>query len=221
MKKTIIRYIRLLTGLFLYGTGIVLCINANVGLAPWDAFHQGASYVFGFTMGQASIIMGFFIIVFNFIFHEKVGIGTVFNMIIIGSVIDLLMLNHIIPVLDHLVLQYLMILSGMFTIAFATFLYLGAGLGAGPRDGLMIVIHKRSKKSVRFSRNCIEITVLILGFFMGGHVGIGTVILSFGMGYATQFVFKIMKFNLHDVQHQYIDDVVRAFFRRLFPKRNT
>ncbi len=214
MKQLILSYVRLFGGLFLYGLGIVININAGLGMAPWEVFHQGLGHVIGITMGQASIAMGVLIVVFNFAFREKVGMGTIFNMIFIGLILDFLMLNHLVPTFENIIIRFLSLFVGMFTIAFATYLYISAKLGAGPRDGLMIVLHKKTGKSVRFCRNAIEVTVTVLGFFMGGTVGIATVIISVGIGYVTQFVLKILKLDVKEVQHRYVDDSIRRLLKR-------
>jgi len=208
------KLIRLNIGLLLFSVGIVMMINADMGLSPWDVLHQGISRQTPLTMGQASILVGLGIVAFNFIFHEKVGMGTILNMFVIGLFMDFLMINDIIPQPGHLALRLLLLISGMVVIAVASWLYIGAGLGAGPRDGLMVALHKRTGKSVRFVRNSIEISVLIVGFFLGGSVGPGTVITSVGQGFIIQFVFKLLNFNVRSVSHRYIDDTVRSLFER-------
>lgn len=201
---------RLFLGLFLYAVGIVLMINANLGLGPWDVFHQGLSKTFGITMGQASITMGVLIVIANYFTGEKLGWGTLCNMLFIGIFMDFLMLNKLIPVFNNVLLQTLMMFLGMLVIGLASFFYIGAGLGSGPRDGLMVMLTKRTGKSVRFIRNCIEVTVLIAGYFLGGFVGIGTVVIALSIGYFVQFAFKLFKFEVAKIQHRYIEDDIKA-----------
>jgi uncharacterized membrane protein YczE len=205
----IIKLIRLLLGLFLFSLGIVMTVNARLGLAPWDVLHQGISHQTILTMGQASIGVGLIIIVLNFAFKEKIGIGTILNMVVIGLFIDFLMLNKLLPEPAGLPAKLALLFGGMVVISIASFLYIGAGLGAGPRDGLMVALHRKSGKSLRFTRNFIEITALIIGFFLGGTVGVGTVVLSLGQGFVIQFIFKLCKFDVKTVKHNYIDDNIR------------
>jgi len=211
MRKLFLKLVRLFIGLFLYAVGIVFTINANIGLAPWDVFHQGLSKLSGLTMGQASIIAGLVILIVDWVFGERVGLGTVFNMLFIGIFMDILMLNHLIPMFEELIPRVLMMLIGMLIIGIASYFYIGAGLGSGPRDGLMVALTKKTGKSVRLIRNSIELTAVIIGFLMGGKVGIGTLVMVIGGGYFVQFAFKLFRFDVKTVKHQFIDDYYKEF----------
>lgn len=217
LKNATLRGTRLFTGLFLYAVGIVMTINANLGLGPWDVFHQGLSRTIGITMGQASIAMGIAIVITNYFVGEKLGWGTLSNMLFIGIFMDILMLNNLIPVYENKILQIIMMLGGMFVIGLASYFYIGAGLGSGPRDGLMVLLTKKTGKSVRFIRNCIEITVLVAGYFLGGFVGVGTIIIALGIGYFVQLAFKLFRFDVKAVRHRYVEDDIR-FIKELLVK---
>lgn len=220
MKKLTIRIIRLFFGLFLYAVGIVMTINANIGLSPWDVFHEGFSSSVGITMGQASMIVGFTIVVLNAVFGEKIGWGTVANMMFIGMFMDILMLNNLIPIFDSIVLKVVMMISGLLVIGAASYYYISAGFGAGPRDGLMIALTKKTHKSVRFIRSCIEIAVVVVGYMLGGTLGLGTLIMAFMMGPAVQFMFKVFKFNVGSVKHRYVDEDIKYFKKKFIKKKN-
>lgn len=219
MKKSLLTLVRLFIGLFLYAVGIVFTINANLGLSPWDVFHQGVSKLTGITMGQASIIVGLMIVILDWVLGERVGLGTILNMLFIGIFMDLLMLNHLVPIFHNIILKAIMMFLGMFIIGIASYFYIGAGLGSGPRDGLMVSLTKKTKKSVRFIRNCIELTVLIIGYFLGGTIGFGTLIMVIGGGYFVQFAFKIFKFDVRKVEHRFIDDYVKIIKDRFSNKK--
>lgn len=219
MKKSLLTLGRLFLGLFLYAVGIVLTINANLGLSPWDVFHQGVSNRIGITMGQASITVGFIFVILDWILGEKLGIGTICNMLFIGIFMDVLMLNNLIPVFNNLFAQVLMMLLGMFVIGIASYFYIGAGLGSGPRDGLMVALTKRTKKSVRFIRNSIELTVLAIGYALGGTIGVGTLIMVLGVGYFVQFAFKLFKFDVRQVNHRFIEDYIKIIRDNLAEKK--
>ncbi len=213
--------IKLFAGLFLYAAGIVMTINANIGLAPWDVFHQGLSKTFGITIGQASIGIGIIIIIINSLFKEKVGWGSLSNMLFIGVFVDILMLNHIIPEFENPVLRALMMFSGMFVIGVATYLYISVGLGAGPRDGLMVALTKRTGKSVRLVRNTIETVVVIIGYFLGGTVGVGTLVIALTIGVFVQLAFQLFKFDVKKVEHRFIDEDIKLLKKMLTqPKRD-
>jgi len=208
------RLLRLFTGLFLYAVGIVLTINANLGLAPWDVFHQGLAFRTGITMGQASIVMGSILVILDAALGERLGWGTLGNMIFIGLFMDLIMLNELIPVAEGIVSGLAMILLGMIVIGIASYFYIGAGLGSGPRDGLMVALTKKTHKSVRFIRNSIELSALIVGYLLGGSVGLGTLIIALATGYIIQFTFKVFKFDVSSNKHRFIDEDIRALVGR-------
>ncbi|MBU3145204.1 YitT family protein [Clostridium sp. CF012] len=219
MKKSLLTLVRLFMGLFLYAVGIVFTINASLGLSPWDVFHQGVSKLTDITMGQASIIVGLLIVILDWVLGEKVGLGTIFNMLFIGIFMDLLMLNHLLPIFNNIIARVIMMFLGMFIIGIASYFYISAGLGSGPRDGLMVSLTKKTGKSVRFIRNFIEFTVLVVGYFLGGTVGFGTLIMVIGGGYFVQFAFKIFKFDVRKVQHRFIDDYVKIIKNKLAYKK--
>jgi uncharacterized protein len=209
LKKLTLRIIRLFLGLFLYALGIVMTINANIGLSPWDVFHQGLSKNINITMGQASISIGILIVIANSVLGERIGWGTLCNMLFIGIFMDVLMLNNLVPMYENIISKIIMMLLGMFTIGTASVLYIGAGLGSGPRDGLMIAITKRTGKSIRVIRNSIEISVLFIGFALGGTVGIGTPMMAVMIGPMVQFAFKVFKFDVSKVKHRFIDEDIK------------
>lgn len=218
MKKWTLRVLKLFSGYFVCALGIVMTINANLGLAPWDVFHQGLSNLFGITMGKAHIIAGISIIILNSILGEKIGWGTVFNMLFIGIFIDILMLNNLIPTFNGFLPSFIMMLLGILVLGFGCYLYISVGLGSGPRDGLMIGFVKKTNKSVRLVKNTQEIIAVAVGFILGGHVGIGTLIMAVGGGYATQLAFKIARFDVSEVEHRFIDDDIRYIKDKLEEK---
>jgi uncharacterized membrane protein YczE len=215
MKNSIIKLLRLFIGYFLYGLGIVLTVNANQGLAPWSVFHQGLANQLHITMGVATQVVGLVILVLDFIFGERLGWGTVGNVIFIGTFIDLIMLNNWIPIPESIMVSYGMMLVGLVVMALATYSYLSAQLGAGPRDGFMIAMTKRINLSVGWIRNMIEVVVLIAGYLMGGSVGLGTLVMAILFGRLIQFTFKLFKFDVRQVRHRYIDQDFALLFNRL------
>ncbi|MCF6464671.1 YczE/YyaS/YitT family protein [Clostridium sp. Cult2] len=220
MKKIVLALLKLFAGYFVCAIGIVMTINANLGLAPWDVFHQGLSNVTGITIGRAHILAGVSIIILDSIFGEKIGWGTVLNMLFIGIFIDFLMLNDLIPIFNKLLPSLIMMLLGMLILGFGCYLYISVGWGSGPRDGLMIALVKRTNKSVRFIKNTQEIIAVTIGYLLGGHVGIGTFIMAILGGYFMQFAFKITKFDVSKVQHRFIDDDIKFIKGKLISKKS-
>ncbi|KJS48554.1 MAG: membrane protein [Peptococcaceae bacterium BRH_c23] len=203
----------------MYAVGIVLTINANLGLAPWDVFHQGMTKLISITMGEASIAVGIILVIFNSVLGERLGWGTLCNMLFIGLFIDLLMLNHIIPIVHGIILGVVMMFLGMVVIGVASYFYISAELGSGPRDGLMIALTKKTGKSVRFIRNAIELSALMVGYLLGGFVGIGTLIMAIVLGYIIQFTFKVFKFDVRRIRHRFIDQDFKDLKEKLAKRK--
>jgi uncharacterized membrane protein YczE len=209
MKQMILRFLRLFIGIFVCSVGIVMTINANLGLAPWDVFHQGLANKVGITIGQATIVVGVFFVILDSFLGERLGWGTLFNMIFIGLFIDILMINNIIPICQSFISGLIMMVSGMFIIGIGCYLYIGAELGSGPRDGLMVALTKRTNKSVQFLTNFIQMFALVGGYFLGGYVGIGTLITALCFGNFIQLAFKVFKFDVSKTNHRFIDDDIK------------
>lgn len=206
MLKFIKTNIKLFLGYFIYGLAIVFMLNANIGVSPWDAFHQGLSLKTGITVGQAAIIVGSIIVLLDALFGESIGWGTITNMIFVGVFIDVVNNLGIVPYSQNFITGLLMLLIGIMLAAIATVLYLSVGLGSGPRDGLMLAIHKKTNRSISFIRSIIESFALLMGLLLGGNVGIGTIISTFLLGYAIQFAFRLVKINPKQIKHTSVVD---------------
>jgi len=178
------RIVRCVVGLALFGFGISCFIAADLGLAPWDIFHQGLERKTGISIGIIIVITGVLILLLWIPLRERMGLGTLLNAIEIGLVV-LLVADHL-PEPDHLVWRVALMLLGLVAVGLGSGMYIGAGLGSGPRDGLMLGLSKRGI-SVRIARTAIEMTVLVLGLLLGGTVGVGTVAFTFGIGPLVQF----------------------------------
>lgn len=205
------RTIRLIFGLFLYALGSFLSIQANIGLAPWEAFSMGGSYLTHISYGNIVVISGFVIIAIDFAFKEKIGFGTILNAILIGKFVDLIQFANIVPLMTNFWLGILMLLLGQVIICVGSYFYIGASLGCGPRDALMVALGKRMPKvPIGAIRGLIEGTVLIIGWLLGAKVGIGTVISVFGIGLILQFTFKLLRFDVKNIKHESVADTVKA-----------
>jgi uncharacterized membrane protein YczE len=202
MTNFTMRFIRLIWGLFLYAFGIVLTINAQIGYAPWDVFHVGLSERMGFTIGIASIITGLAIGILSALMGEKLGLGTLLNMILIGTFFDLIMAVDILPITQNMFSGLLMLIAGLFVISLATYFYIGSGFGAGPRDSLMVSLTRKTGLPVGVCRALIELLIVGVGWRLGGMVGIGTIISAFMIGMLIQLTFKIMHFDSTKIEHE-------------------
>jgi len=211
VKKTSIflRFVRLLGGLVLSAFAVCLTIQANVGLGPWDVFQQGISKKAGITFGQASIMVSVVLVIINILLGEKIGWGTLIDMVSVGLFIDLILFSHILPSCRTMVSGILMICAGILLMGFAVYVCISSGLGCGPRDGLMVGLVKKTNRSTRLVRSCIEVTVLAVGYLLGGSVGIGTVIYALGVGFCIQLAFKICKSEIREIEHRFISEDIK------------
>jgi len=178
------RIVRCVIGLAIFGVGIALILDAHLGAAPWDVFHTGVAELTGLPVGQVTIITGVVLLIFWIPLGETMGLGTILNAIEIGLVVDLVL--PLLPGPDLLVARTAMMLGGVVVIAIGSGLYIGAGLGPGPRDGLMTGFAERGI-SIRFARTTIELTVLVIGIALGGAIGVGTAVFALGIGPLVQF----------------------------------
>jgi uncharacterized membrane protein YczE len=178
------RLLQLLIGLTLFGLGIGLMLQSDLGVTPWDALHQGLAAQFGLTVGLWSIIVSFVVLLAWLPLRERYGLGTLLNAIIIGVVLDLTVL--VVPEPDNVVGDVALLIMGILMIGLASGMYIGANLGPGPRDGLMTAISRRGY-SIRATRWGLEIAVLAAGILMGGTFGVGTVAFALLIGPIVQF----------------------------------
>lgn len=168
-----------LTGIALLGLGIALTVRADLGLSPWDVLHQGLADRTGIPMGTVTILVGAVVLLAWIPLRQRPGVGTVLNVVAVGLVLDLCL--ALLPETSNLAARWGLLIAGLVLMATATGLYIGSGLGAGPRDGLMMGLAARGIR-VHVARTSLEVTVLAVGFLLGGTVGIGTVVLAFGIG---------------------------------------
>lgn len=188
------RFTNLMVGLVLFGLGIGLMLHSDLGVPPWDVLHQGLAERFGLTVGLWSIFVSVVVLVGWLPLREPYGIGTILNAIVIGVVIDLSAL--FLPRPDHLLLQTLMVAGGIVVVGIGSGLYIGADLGPGPRDGLMTGIAKLGP-SIRLTRTVIEVTVLAIGWMLGGTFGVGTIAFAVFIGPIVQFFLPRLHYDPH------------------------
>jgi len=164
----------------MFGIGVTMQVVSGLGLSPWEVLHQGISVRTGIPLGTVGIITGMLVLLLWIPLKERFGIGTVANIVLIGVVIDVCL--WIAPEsVDGLILRFSLLLGGILIVGVGSAMYIGAGLGPGPRDGLMTGLAARGI-NVGVARFGIEVTVLVIGWFLGGTVGIGTALFAFGMG---------------------------------------
>lgn len=173
------RTIMLLLGLALYGLSLTLLVRAKLGLAPWDVFHQGLAEVAGLSLGVVIVCTSFVVLALWIPLRERPGIGTIANAVLVGVGVDVF--SAILPEVDGTVARWSLLIAGVVLNGVATGLYIGAGMGPGPRDGLMTGIARRGHP-IRVVRTSLEVAVLVAGIALGGSFGVGTIIYALGIG---------------------------------------
>lgn len=197
------KLLRLHFGLALYSIGLTLGIQANIGLAPWEAFGIGVASVTGLTYGIVNVLSGLLILVVTVMMGEKFGLGTILNATLIGLGVDVLQHYHVVPLIEDYWLGIIVMFLGQFSISLGTYFYISAGLGSGPRDSLMIGIKRRLPQiPIGMIRGFIEGSVLLAGWLLGAKVGLGTVIAAFGISTILQMTFNWLHFDAKSVQHE-------------------
>ncbi|MGQ2911817.1 membrane protein YczE [Aeromicrobium sp.] len=183
-RRTTRRMVQLVIGLWLYGATMALLVESGLGLDPWDVFHEGLTHHLPLTFGQVVILVGAVLLLLWVPLRQRPGIGTVLNVVLIGIAVDVTL--ALLPTPDALGVQVGFLLVGVVGNGIAGALYIGADLGTGPRDGLWTGIVRRTGRSVRLVRTSLEVTVLVVGFVLGGTVGVGTVLYALAIGPVVQ-----------------------------------
>lgn len=175
---------RLIAGLILCGVAFAGIVQAELGLDPWNVLHDGLADRLGLPIGLVTTLVGFVMLLGWIPLRERIGVGTILNALIIGTVVDLVM--PLLPEADSLVIRWVLLVSGLLLIGPGIGLYIGARLGPGPRDGIMTGLAQRGP-SIRLVRTGIELVALAAGWLLGGTVGLGTVLFAVTVGPNAQF----------------------------------
>lgn len=185
--ELLIRWLAFVIGIMIMSFGIALMIRANLGASPWDVLHVGMTIQFGLTVGSWSILIGIAILtISSIVMKERPKLGVLINMILMGLFIDLYL--WLLPAPSNVMMQSILLIASIFVIGIGNGLYISPGLGAGPRDTLMLVLIKKLGWKIHWARGIMEVTVLIIGWLLGGPVFIGTLLFSLGIGHVVGFV---------------------------------
>lgn len=193
------RSLLLAIGLALYGLSLTLVVRAELGLSPWDVFHEGFADAIGLPLGRTIIVTSFIVLALWIPIRERPGVGTVANAIFVGVGVEVF--SALIPTIDQLAVRWVLLAIGVVANGIATGMYIGAGMGPGPRDGLMTGIARR-RGSIRVVRTSIEVVVLITGIALGGTFGVGTIIYAVAIGPLAQIFLPIFtRLGTDDPRH--------------------
>ncbi|WP_151774925.1 membrane protein YczE [Streptomyces abyssomicinicus] len=183
------RLVQLYLGLTLYGASCALLLRAELGLEPWGVLNQGVSELTGLTVGTVSVLVGALVLLLWIPLRQRPGLGTVSNVFVVGLTMDATL--ALVPAADGLPARWFLLLTGLVLNGLASGLYISAGFGPGPRDGLMTGLHRRTGRSIRLLRTGIELAVVVTGFLLGGTVGAGTVLYALAIGPLIQFFLRL------------------------------
>ena len=191
-------WVRLLAGLWLFAAGVVLGLRSGLGVSPWDVLHDGIRQATPLSFGAATVLVGVVLVVMALAVGVRPGPGTLVNMVAIGLFADALLASGLVDNLAgrSLPVRLAAVLAGVGLVALGSALYIGAGLGSGPRDSLMLALSARTQLPVGLVRGLLEGSVLGVGWLLGGAVGLGTVLFALGIGPAVQLAFQVLQVSV-------------------------
>ncbi|MGM0368783.1 MAG: YczE/YyaS/YitT family protein [Bacillota bacterium] len=194
-------WIRFGIGLMIVSLGLVLTVKARLGVSPWSVFHIGVTNHFSLTLGQASQLTGLVIVIISYLLARiKPSLATIINMFLVGFLIDILM--PVVPPSNGLIMRVLYLVSGVVIFSMGVGIYISSECGTGPRDSLMMALDKKFKYRLALIRNGIEITVLAIGYLLGGPVGIGTVLVALGVGPIVEYTLNLIDKLINNCDYQ-------------------
>lgn len=192
-----------IVSLFVNGFGIYLTMRANIGASPWDVFNLGLSKTFGILYGTASIGVSLTILLIDILLKEPIGIAMFIDAVVVGKSVDFFNFINIVPKADNIVISIIMMGIGLFIIGYTQLFYMRSSLGCGPRDSLLIGLKKRLKRMpIGVVSIAILSTATLIGYLLGGPVGLGTLICALCAGPIMQFAFQSLSFEATAIRHQ-------------------
>ncbi len=206
------RFSKLLFGLFLCALGISITIAAQVGYSPWEVFHAGVASTFHIEIGTASIFVGLIIGILSLLLGEKIGIGTILNMVLIGLMMNVILGANILPTSENLFIGLLLLMIGIAIFSLGSYFYIGSGFGAGPRDSLMVAVTRITKLPIGVCRSSVELVAVFAGWRLGGLIGLGTVVSAFCIGFFIHTTFRLFKFDPTTIHHENLQDTFTILF---------
>ncbi len=212
-KQILMHMLLAAVSLFVNGFGVYLTIQANIGANPWDVLSLGMAGTLGILYGTASVIVSFSILGIDILLREPIGIAMFIDSIVVGKSVDFFNRLNLVPRCNSIGLGIILMLLGLTIAAYTQYTYMIASLGCGPRDTLLVALSKRAKKIPigAISIGLLSVATLI-GWLLGGPVGIGTLISALTTGPIMQMAFKSVKFDAATVHHQRIDESLRTVF---------
>ena len=212
VKAILLNMLLAAVSLFFNGFGIYLTIQANIGAAPWDVLNLGVSKSLGILYGTASIAVSLTILLIDILLKEPIGISMFIDAVVVGKSVDFFNWLGLVPKAESLLTAIPMMLAGLVILAYTQYGYMLASLGCGPRDTLLVGLAKRAGKlPIGAVSIALLSTATLIGWLLGGQVGIGTLICAFGAGPIMQLAFRTMHFDATHIRHQRLKDSYRVF----------
>jgi len=201
--------------LFVNGFGIYLTIQANIGAGPWDVLNIGLSRSLGILYGTASIAVSLSILLVDIVLREPIGIAMFIDAIVVGKSVDFFNWIHAVPACQSLWTGIPVMVAGLFILAYTQYTYMIASLGCGPRDTLLVGLAKRMKRvPIGVVSIALLSTATLIGWLLGGPVGVGTLICAFGAGPIMQLAFTTVRFDATGIRHQRLKESMKVFFQQ-------
>ena len=209
-SKIFLQWVRIVFGLFVFAFGVHLTIYANIGLAPWDCLGMGISYHTPLNYGLSMTVMAVIILIIDILLGERIGYGTIIDALLTGNFIQMFNSLNPIPENDNLWLGIAIMIFGLAFMAIGMLIYMKGAQGCGPRDALLIGLGKRmSKIPIGIVEILLWSVVLLVGWLLGGPVGVGTLISTFGAGIVMQLIYNALHFEPRKIVHRDIFEVTR------------
>ena len=207
LKPLLLRSLQAACGLLAFAFGVYLTIQANIGLAPWDALGMAIAGLTGLSYGVVVVSISLLIVLMDLLLGERIGIGTLLDALLVGSSTDLFLQLGLIPEQSDPIVGVLLMVAGLFIMGFGQFVYMKAELCCGPRDILLVAIGKRLHKlPIGYVEILILVVVLAAGWALGGPIGLGTLLSAVGIGLAMHLVFTLLHFEPRSLTHESLID---------------
>ena len=201
--------------LFLNGFGVYLTIQANIGAGPWDVLSLGVSKTLGLLYGNASIAISLTILIIDILLKEPIGIAMFIDAVVVGKAVDFYNWLNVVPARSSVLSGVAVMIAGLVVLAYTQYTYMIASLGCGPRDTLLVGLAKRLKKlPIGLVSIMMLSTATLIGWLLGGPVGLGTIICAFGAGPIMQLAFRTVRFDATEIKHQRLRESAKVLFKR-------
>lgn len=212
-KSIIIGWLKIVIGLLIFSLGVHLTIRANLGLAPWDCLGMGISFQTPLNYGLSMTMIGVMILLIDISIKEKIGFGTIIDALLTGNAVQLFNDIDPFPETTNTFVGILIIVAGLALMAIGQYFYMSSAQGCGPRDALLVGLGQRlSRLPIGVVQILLWGTVLLTGWLLGGPVGIGTIVSTFGSGIVMQTVFTFIKFEPRAIEHRSVIDTLNILY---------